>query len=176
MLVSELLTHLGQRQRMKKDKLRFWGREKRKHERCELCRSYKRTSLSSMWLERQLANAQSRHDIFLTAPETTTRLSVWGSKDNIMFLLAGLLNVFMVVLAMNAEQKVFMSWPAISNIWLGVRTVPVLSVAKEVAAPARSPTGRGAPEHRQVDAEWLIDDRVSRNFWVLSVCWCFLLF
>ena len=31
-------------------------------------------------------------------------------------------------------------WPAISDIWLGVRTVPVLSVAKEVAAPAsRSP-------------------------------------
>ena len=68
------------------------------------------------------------------------------------------------------------SWPAISDIWLGIRTVPVLSVAKEVAAPARSPTGRGAPEHRQVDADWLIDDRVSRNFWVLSVCWCFLLF
>ena len=45
------------------------------------------------------------------------------------------------------------SWPAISDIWLGVRTVPVLSVAKEVAAPARSPTGRGAPEHRQVDAD-----------------------
>ena len=40
------------------------------------------------------------------------------------------------------------SWPAISDIWLGVGTVPVLSVAKEVAAPARSPTGRGAPEHR----------------------------
>ena len=37
-------------------------------------------------------------------------------------------------------------WPAISDIWLGVRTVPVLSVAKEVAAPARLPTGRGAPE------------------------------
>ena len=68
------------------------------------------------------------------------------------------------------------TWPAISDIWLGVRTVPVLSVAKEVAAPARSPTGRGAPGHRQVDADWLIDDRVSRNFWVLSVCWCFLLF
>ena len=33
-----------------------------------------------------------------------------------------------------------------------VRTVLVLSVAKEVAAPARSPTGRGAPEHRQVYA------------------------
>ena len=44
-------------------------------------------------------------------------------------------------------------WPAISDIWLGVRTVPVLSVAKEVAAPARSPTGRGAPEHTQVDAD-----------------------
>ena len=28
------------------------------------------------------------------------------------------------------------SWPAISDIWLGVRTVPVLSVAKEVAEPA----------------------------------------
>ena len=68
------------------------------------------------------------------------------------------------------------AWPAISDIWLGVRTVPVLSVAKEVAAPARSPTGRGAPEHGQVDADWLIDDRVSRNFWVLSVCWCFLVF
>ena len=68
------------------------------------------------------------------------------------------------------------TWPAICDIWLGVRTVPVLSVAKEVAAPARSPTGRGAPEHRQVDANWLIDDQVSRNFWVLSVCWCFLLF
>ena len=45
------------------------------------------------------------------------------------------------------------SWPAISDIWLGVRTEPVLSVAKEVAAPARSPTGRGAPQHRQVDAD-----------------------
>ena len=44
-------------------------------------------------------------------------------------------------------------WPAISDIWLGARTVPVLSVAKEVAAPARSPAGRGAPEHRQVDAD-----------------------
>ena len=47
---------------------------------------------------------------------------------------------------------VSIAWPAISDIWLGVRTVPVLSVAKEVAAPARSPTGRGVPEHRQVDA------------------------
>ena len=61
------------------------------------------------------------------------------------------------------QQK---AWPAIFDIWLGVRTVPVLSVAKEDAAPARSSTGRGAPEHRQVNADWLIDDRVSRSFWV----------
>ena len=40
-------------------------------------------------------------------------------------------------------------WPAISAIWLGVRTVPVLSVATESrGASARSRTGRGAPEHR----------------------------
>ena len=44
------------------------------------------------------------------------------------------------------SSKDIISWPAISDIWLGVRTVPLLSVAKEVAAPARSPTGRGAPE------------------------------
>ena len=36
-----------------------------------------------------------------------------------------------------ALQQSGRSWPAISDIWLEVRTVPVLSVAKEVAAPAR---------------------------------------
>ena len=59
------------------------------------------------------------------------------------------------------------TWPAISDIWLGIRTVPVLSVATESRGASQiAHSGRGAPEHRQVDADWLIDDRVSRNFWV----------
>ena len=45
----------------------------------------------------------------------------------------------------------FKPWPAISDIWLGVRTVPVLSVAKgSRGASARLRTGRGAPEHRRM--------------------------
>ena len=58
----------------------------------------------------------------------------------------------MCVIARHSLRRFQYSWPAISDIGLGVRTVPVLSVAKEIAAPARSPNGRGATEHRQVDA------------------------
>ena len=69
------------------------------------------------------------------------------------------------------------SWPAISDIFLGVWTVPVLSVAKESRGASQiAHWPRSARTQARVNADWLIDDRVSRNFWVLSVCSCFLLF
>ena len=49
------------------------------------------------------------------------------------------------------------AWPAISDIWLGVRTVPVLSVVKKSrGASARSgtSTGRGAPVTGMSRAMW----------------------
>ena len=56
-------------------------------------------------------------------------------------------------------------WQGISDLWLGVRTVPALSVAKKSrGASVRSRTGCGAPEpghaYEQGDADCLIDDRV----------------
>ena len=41
------------------------------------------------------------------------------------------------------------AWPAISDIWLGIRTVPVLSVAKESRGASQiAQAGRGAPEQQ----------------------------
>ena len=73
------------------------------------------------------------------------------------------------------------SWPAISDIWLGVRTVPVLSVATESrGAGARSRTGGGAPEHRctsrAMRTAWSTIECEETFEFCLSVCWCFLLF
>ena len=45
-------------------------------------------------------------------------------------------------------------WPAISDIWLGVRTVPVLSVAKDAVAPARSPAAAGPNTGRSMRTDW----------------------
>ena len=60
--------------------------------------------------------------------------------------------------------------PAISDIWLGVRTVPVLSVAKEVAAPARSPTGCGASARTHAGRCGLTDRRSSVKKLFSFVC------
>ena len=48
--------------------------------------------------------------------------------------------------------------------------MPVLSVAKEVAAPARSPTGRGAPDHTHAGRCGLTDRRSSVKKLLSFVC------
>ena len=79
----------------------------------------------------------------------TPRATGWRWSGTLCFCGKSLQNFFCAVLVCNAcsslpgnnHCRLGTSWPAISDIWLGVRTVPVLSVAKLVAAPARSPTG-----------------------------------
>ena len=56
------------------------------------------------------------------------------------------------------------SWPAMRVISLGIRTVPVLSVAKKLAAPRPTPTAQAAKCGliRQDEADWL---------WLSIGCW-----
>ena len=58
----------------------------------------------------------------------------------------------------------FVAWPAMRVISLGIRTVPVLSVAKKLAAPRPTPTAPAAKCGliRQHEADWL---------WLSIGCW-----
>ena len=66
--------------------------------------------------------------------------------------------------ARNVERGTVTAWPAMRVISLGIRTVPVLSVAKKLAAPRPTPTASAAKCGliRQDEADWL---------WLSIWCW-----
>ena len=71
------------------------------------------------------------------------------------------------------------TWPAISDIWLGVRTVPVLSVAKEVAVPAtcmpdRPLAAESGSARRQQAGQCGLTDRRSSVKELLSFVYLFM--